>query len=616
MVEWEQNETIDAAFYTHDPVANPEEIVIEDDGDYLLVYNDALTSFFVRPNPLLSVEKNGVAIPGADIRSHLTRGLGGHTESSGSLVFYLNDLNAGDHIAIRVKRDFGTGTVTALDDALLVLQRKSFLAEFLFPSFTNITGSSAEVQVDVDSSGAVYDITLFWGTNDGGTEAVSWDNSVELGWVTNAITNLSYTVTGLQTGSTVYFSWRATNCLAETWSSMPRSFQTLGAPEVSIGGVSDITTDSARLGAVLEASGPANLFVYFGDTDGGTNRAAWDDVISLGEVPNGSYDTVVTGLTACMPTFYRVYGSNGFGVVWSSNTASFDVGMETPGLTTTSAAYDVAAELTAFVNASNSFGDLLIYYGAGDGGTNPVAWTSSALVGAYSNEVSTLTHTLAGLNPGSTVFYTFAFSNCYGTTWRGFSESLTTVSFSNRMAITFDGYNRSETLSNFPVLVQLSSAIEGFDYATFSSLDGGDLRFFDSADSRLLNFEIELWDPAGTSYVWVQVPEISNACSFIYAKWGGPVTDLPGFTTDGATWSENYVGVWHLGDDGGSGVHADSASSNDATEVSDPVTETNGRIGEAQLFDGEADELVVANESNFDMTDDLSVSVWFTINSL
>ncbi|MEM7392681.1 MAG: LamG-like jellyroll fold domain-containing protein, partial [Verrucomicrobiota bacterium] len=615
-VEWENDDIIDTVYFSHDPATNAEEILVIEDGDYLLIYNDALTAAADRPNPLVSIRLNGTAIPGASTRTHFIRNLDGHNESSGSLVFYMNGLSAGDRISVHVTQDFVSGSVTAVDDALLVLQRKSFDTEILFSSVTNILPTGADLGVDVDISGAAYDLTLFWGPNDGGTTATSWVNRADIGWVTNAVTNLSYTVTGLQTGSTVYFAWRATNCMAETWSSSPRSFETMDTPEVSVGSVSDIVFDGARVGANLDNGGPADLFVFFGDSDGGSDRAAWDDVVSLGEVADGGYDTLVTGLTVCTPEFYRVYATNLVGEAWSSNAVSFVVGTNIPEVSATSLAYDVAADLSTTVNASNSFGHLWVYYGDSDGGTNPAAWTSSARVGAYSNNQSVLTHTLSGLTAETTVFYTYAFSNCYGTIWQESSDSLDTISYSNRMAITFQGYDRAETLTNFPVLVQLSPTISGFDYASFSSPTGGDLRFFDHTETEVLNFEIELWDTNGVSHVWVQAPELADTCSHIYARWGSPVTNLPVFTTNGATWSESYVGVWHLGDDGGSGVHADSASSNDAAEVSDPMTETNGRIGEAQRFDGDSDELVVANESNFDMIDALSMSVWFTVDSL
>ncbi|MFZ4398357.1 MAG: DUF2341 domain-containing protein, partial [Kiritimatiellia bacterium] len=91
-----------------------------------------------------------------------------------------------------------------------------------------------------------------------------------------------------------------------------------------------------------------------------------------------------------------------------------------------------------------------------------------------------------------------------------------------QMMITFGGYtNRSETLTNFPVLVVLSNNVNGsgFRYDDFLSPNGYDLRFVDNlTDANRLNYEIESWNTNGASYVWVQVPTIpTNGQGAIWA---------------------------------------------------------------------------------------------------
>ncbi len=116
-----------------------------------------------------------------------------------------------------------------------------------------------------------------------------------------------------------------------------------------------------------------------------------------------------------------------------------------------------------------------------------------------------------------------------------------------KMKVTFSGYDKSETLTNFPALVKLGEALEGFLYSDFASTNGWDLRFTDEAEDAPLNHEIEVWNVNGTSYVWVQVPELRNGTS-IWASWGD--TELAGtqaaYATNGATWSADYAGVWHM----------------------------------------------------------------------
>ncbi len=116
--------------------------------------------------------------------------------------------------------------------------------------------------------------------------------------------------------------------------------------------------------------------------------------------------------------------------------------------------------------------------------------------------------------------------------------------FSHWLSVSFDGYDGGETLTDFPALVRLSSAIKGFDYAEFRQADGGDLRFFGS-DGALLAHEVDTWDTNGVSTVWVKVPSL-NATTTITAKYG---SDAPGTARAASeVWENGYVGVWHLGE--------------------------------------------------------------------
>jgi hypothetical protein len=105
------------------------------------------------------------------------------------------------------------------------------------------------------------------------------------------------------------------------------------------------------------------------------------------------------------------------------------------------------------------------------------------------------------------------------------STSLTPANYTDHLQITFAGYNRSETLSDFPVLVRLSTNLTGFNYSHFISTAGADLRFTDSSGTRIIPHEIDEWNPGGESTVWVQVPELSGTNSTIWAYWGNPTPD-------------------------------------------------------------------------------------------
>jgi hypothetical protein len=115
-----------------------------------------------------------------------------------------------------------------------------------------------------------------------------------------------------------------------------------------------------------------------------------------------------------------------------------------------------------------------------------------------------------------------------------------------RMTIGFPGYNKDETLTNFPALVVLSTNIPGFNYAEVASTNGGNLLFRDATGLLELNYEIEKWNTNGSSYIWVQLPTLASSNDFIELSWlkNGPA--LRGGLTAKATWEDGFSGVWHL----------------------------------------------------------------------
>ncbi|MGH7991921.1 MAG: DUF2341 domain-containing protein [Limisphaerales bacterium] len=133
-------------------------------------------------------------------------------------------------------------------------------------------------------------------------------------------------------------------------------------------------------------------------------------------------------------------------------------------------------------------------------------------------------------------------------------QALNPTSYSSKTKITFSGYNRTETLQDFPVLVELGPTnVSGFSYSQFASPTGGDLRFTDGSTSNEIPYEIDEWNPSGVSYVWVQVPNLSSN-SVIWAYWGNASdTPPPASTTNGTVWLPpafqslpSYEVVYHM----------------------------------------------------------------------
>ena len=117
--------------------------------------------------------------------------------------------------------------------------------------------------------------------------------------------------------------------------------------------------------------------------------------------------------------------------------------------------------------------------------------------------------------------------------------------FAHALEITFPGCDSvGATLTNFPALVRLSTAIPGFRYSDFNLAHGGDLRFFDS-NGYLVPHEIDTWDENGESLVWVKVPVLEPGTA-LTARYG--CIGEPPAVAAKDVWDDDYVGVWHLGE--------------------------------------------------------------------
>jgi len=110
--------------FTHSATVTPDQITVNNNGDYLQIYNDSFTSILQRANPKITVNVNGSTVPGAETKIHYIRNGSLHSESSGSLVFLLKGLSAGDVITLTGVAEAITGTVDDSQNSLLVLLRK------------------------------------------------------------------------------------------------------------------------------------------------------------------------------------------------------------------------------------------------------------------------------------------------------------------------------------------------------------------------------------------------------------------------------------------------------------------------------------------------------------
>lgn len=175
----------------------------------------------------------------------------------------------------------------------------------------------------------------------------------------------------------------------------------------------------------------------------------------------------------------------------------------------------------------------------------------------------------------SIVLAAVALSACNG----AITKFLDDREWTNRRKLTFNNSAQAENLVNFPVLVRLDSS--RIDY-TKTQDAGQDIRFYDSDNTTLLSHEIEKWDEAGSSYVWVKVPQIdaASASDHIYMYYGNAkAADAQSGTT---VWESNFRGVWHLA---GTSTATDSTA-NSFNGSTTGISAVTGMAGDAYAFNG------------------------------
>lgn len=193
-----------------------------------------------------------------------------------------------------------------------------------------------------------------------------------------------------------------------------------------------------------------------------------------------------------------------------------------------------------------------------------------------------------------------------------------------RIKLTIAAGDIGSDLSNFPVLVHLSSScgkggsdLSGiFDGKTRDN--GEDIRFVDSDDLTLLNYEIEKWDNSGEAWIWVKLDSVSSSeDTEFYMYYGNPGASDGQNPT--AVWDDSFKMVQHLEDDPDTSHTQDSTvNDNDGTKkgAGEPV-EIEGKIGRGQDFDGTDDKITVSDSSSLSFTgNQLTIEAWVKVDTL
>jgi hypothetical protein len=179
-----------------------------------------------------------------------------------------------------------------------------------------------------------------------------------------------------------------------------------------------------------------------------------------------------------------------------------------------------------------------------------------------------------------------------------------------RKTITIDNTKVAETLTNFPVLVAVTSTDLRYTASgghVASSL-GYDILITSSDGVTKLPHEIEKYTSAtGELVAWVNVPSLSSAApTVLYLYYGNAAATNQQQVA--STWNSGFKGVWHLGEGAGTASLDSTINANNGTLAN--ITWPTGRIGRATGFNDSSSENDLGSRSALSVTTGLTVSCW------
>lgn len=292
-----------------------------------------------------------------------------------------------------------------------------------------------------------------------GTDSNNWTRTNTLGTLSLGAFNL--TVTNLQPGTVYYYRVYGTNAYGESWSAVDGFTTTvafamfyggnydgydrmetrgsLGAPSVVALAATNVTSSSAWLNGMLLSTGAASteVMVYWGPTNGETNKGLWTNSANLGVSAENVTLTTNVGLSPGTVCWYRFYATNLVGYdAWAPSSLCFT--SPSPPVVSTSIGAAPVSITTARLNGDFTLGGtaaITIYWGP-DSNT----WAQTNGLGTRSQGTYSLSVT--NLAPGSVYYYRCYGTNIDGEGWSTVARFTTTVAFAIFYGGPYDGYGQ------------------------------------------------------------------------------------------------------------------------------------------------------------------------------
>lgn len=344
----------------------------------------------------------------------------------------------------------------------------------------DVTDSSAALRGELVSQGGsdAY-VTIYWGTNDGGTVTGAWMTNAYLGRRPEG--TFQAALTGLTASQTYYYRCYASNSASTNWAPSSTNFLTsrpvvslgvTGSPLDENGGVATVT---AALGTVSASNVTVNL-AFAGDAVRDTDYAASAAQIVI---PAGSRSGAVTltGLddpdeelaeTATVSVESLANAVSGTVVQVSAIVADDDGGLAVSNDDGPTAVTAAAATLRGTLERdAGAPAQVWIYWGTSDGDTVAGNWQTNLALGARA--VGPFSADVAGLLANGSYYYRGYASNATGTAWAPATTSF--VALPPAVSLGLSGSPFAETGGVATVTATLSS-VSAVDVEVFLAFAG------------------------------------------------------------------------------------------------------------------------------------------------
>lgn len=160
-------------------------------------------------------------------------------------------------------------------------------------------------------------------------------------------------------------------------------------------------------------------------------------------------------------------------------------------------------------------------------------------------------------------------------------------------------------VTDVPVLVRLNGTRIDYDAA---ASEGTDVRFLDDVSGEQLSHEIDLWNPAGNSVVWLKLPVLPQAeVVVVRMEFGNP--EASDQQDVAAVWSNGYEGVWHMS--GPCELEDSTGNGYDGMcEGIEPQAFVPATLGQGLRFSADSQRVVVVPRNALELTAALTMEGW------